>query len=92
MLAKQTLSQQKDFPSSVLLYGLYTSYEGLQHIIQEKGVCQVSLEGLPLSERLSYSPERKYAQPCGDKNHGKHDKQKITQFLKFGIICHFGSL
>lgn len=56
-------------------------------------MCAVSVEGLPLSERRPpYSPERKYAQPCGDKNHGKHDKQEITHFLKFGVICHFGSL
>ena len=51
------------------------------------------LEGeAPLERRLAYSPERKYTQSCGDKNHGKHNKQEITNFLKLGIICHFGSL
>lgn len=51
------------------------------------------LEGVALSERrLAYSPERKYTQSCGDENHGKHNKQEITHFLKLGVICHFGGL
>lgn len=45
-----------------------------------------------LEKRLAHSPERKYTQSRGDENHGEHNKQDITHFLKFGIICHFGSL